>query len=732
MGRPLTGSVERKDGAWVASVPVRKGDRRRLTCSFPTQRSAQRWVKAQVERLDAGLDAEPAAKQGRLRRQTTTASITAAVAAVGATGEPGEVAAVTPPQLDFAACARRWHHEKYVLLHGADAERTRDVLADLENHIIPVLAGPITGDVLETRDTLIAWVRVLAGYPGETGGPEPGPDARTYARTTVSGWLWIVGEVYRYAQVLGAPVAMVSDKRGMVPAVTKDIGAMTPRGRRKRKAKLVSLPVTARIAVQLHVIHQTALWIMRIAGLRIGEVYGVCVHAFIEDAGWGHLLVEAQGGKNYKVRDTNEEVTTTTRKEVTKTQSGYRLIALPPALTALIRLIIAAYHTDPETGVVNGDARLIPTIRSAGGGRAGFEAALRAAVGGLNDGTDPDDFVIPHDLRKAYATDLAWSEVEPLVKRRAMGHRAGTDVFDLVYTLDDRLKEAMRPAALVIQAEIEATIGSLVVTTAKRPLYGKDWDPDRVAYADDVLSEADWQIQDFGDDWIGTAEAAAILGGAESATRRLFRDQIPAVKHDGAWLARRDDVEAYRDRFAGWHRLDDIGAQSGHDYHTVYRTLTRLGIEAHKDEYSRQLLLTTQQAAAVTDELARVDALRERAVPVSAAAKMLRARESSVRLWAKPGGCLTADAETDAAGRTYITRASIRAEMDRRGTAPKETVSAEELRVYAGLDQAGIRALVRAGMLVRVRTGAYTADSVRNWMVGYRPDLLETGLLRAA
>jgi hypothetical protein len=70
--------------------------------------------------------------------------------------------------------------------------------------------------------------------------------------------------------------------------------------------------------------------------------------------------------------------------------------------------------------------------------------------------------------------------------------------------------------------------------------------------------------------------------------------------------------------------------------------------------------------------------------------------------------------------------------MDLRGTAPKETVSAEELRVYAGLDQAGIQALVRAGILVRVRTGAYTADSVRTWMVGYRPDLLETGLLRVA
>lgn len=735
MGRPLTGSLEHKDGMWVAGVPVRKGDRRRLTCSFLTKQSAQTWTAEQVDRLNAGLDAEPAPEEGRLRRQVTTAVIanTVATESVSATAGTGATGTPATPQLDFEDCARRWHHETYVLLHGADAERTRDVLSHLEKHIIPVLAGPVDTDVTTVRPKLIAWVRALAGYPPEPGGPALPPGMRTYGRKTVSGWLWIVTEVYRYAHLLGVEVRMVPTKKGMEPAVTKGIRAMAPRGRKKRKAQLVSLATTARIAGQLNVIHQLVLWLMRIAGLRIGEVYGLRVGSFIEEEGWGHLLIGAQGGKDYLIRDDDENVQTTRHKEVTKTDSGYRLIALPHALTALIRLIIAAFHTDPDTGAVDLDARLVPGIRSDDGGRAGFESQLRKAVSTLSEGSvDPDDYVIPHDLRKGYATDLAWSELDGLVKRRAMGHRAGTDVFDLVYTLDDRLKTAMRPAAQVIQDEIETTVGSLLVTTCKRPLFAKDRDAGQLAHTDAVLAEAGWQVQSFGDDWVTTAEAAAILGGAESATRRLFPDQIPAVKHDGAWLARRDDVVAYGDRLAGWTRLEDLVEQTQHDYHYVYRALGRLGIEARKDDVTRQLLLSDEQATMVTDELDRIAALHERSVPVATAAKMLRSSQSSVRQWAKPAGRLTTDAESDGSDRTFITRDSISAELDRRGTKPKETVSAEELRVYAGLDTAGIQALVKAGILIRIRTGTYTAESVRKWMLGYRPDLLETGLLPPA
>lgn len=245
MGRPLTGSLEHKDGMWVAGVPVRKGDRRRLTCSFLTKQSAQTWVTEQVDRLNAGLDAEPAPKEGRLRRQVTTSVIanTVATKSVNTTAVAGAAGTPATPQLDFEDCARRWHHETYVLLHGADAERTRDVLSHLEKHIIPVLAGPVDTDVTKVRPKLIAWVRALAGYPPEPGGPALPPGMRTYGRKTVSGWLWIVTEVYRYAHLASArsccSITMlcntVMDRRGerkgiSVPGATHAVAIRTENG----------------------------------------------------------------------------------------------------------------------------------------------------------------------------------------------------------------------------------------------------------------------------------------------------------------------------------------------------------------------------------------------------------------------------------------------------------------------------------------------------------------------
>lgn len=313
--------------------PGPQGDRRRLTCSFLTKQAARTWIAEQVARLNAGLDAEPAPKEVRLRREVTSAVIAATVVAprVGSAVVGEAVASFGTPTtgFDFEDCARRWHYETYVLLHGANAERTQIVGDHLEKHIFPVLAGPIDSDIAAVRAKLIAWVRALAGYPPKPGGPALPSGMKTYGRKTVSGWLWIVAQVYSYAHLLGADVRMVPNKKGMEPAATKAIRALDPRGREKRKAKLVSLATTARIAGQLNVIHQLVLWLMRIAGLRIGEVYGLRVSSFIEEDDWVHLLVDAQGGKDHLVRDDDENVKTTRHKKATKTDSGHRLIALP-------------------------------------------------------------------------------------------------------------------------------------------------------------------------------------------------------------------------------------------------------------------------------------------------------------------------------------------------------------------------------------------------------------------
>jgi integrase len=575
----------------------------------------------------------------------------------------------------------------------------------------------------------------MAGYPPEPGDPPVGPVAKPYSRKYVTNQLWILGKVLLYAHTLGADVRVVAGKH-MKPAQTHDIEALDPRGRTKRKPKLVTLNATRRIAMGMHVVHQLVLWTMRLAGLRIGEVYGLVVANFMEnDSGAGFLLVEATGGEVVEYRDDDEDIRTTGRLQHTKTEAGYRLIRVPEPLAMLFRHVIAAFHTDPATGDVNMTARLVPVIQSEAGGKDGFRNALKTAVAEIAGASnDPDDYVLPHDTRKAFATDLAYTpDLDDRVKRRAMGHVYGSDVFDLIYTLDDRLKDAMAPAAAAIENAIAAEIESVLVPTALRPQDGRDRDEDRLAYADAVLEGAGWQVREHGVDRVTATEAARHLGMSVTATRRLFdNDHIPAAKGRNGWLAKLDDVLAYRERLAGYRCLDDIAEEAGTAYHVVHRTMARLGLEPPCDGHSRQLLLRDDDADRILAELARIDALRARSMTVAEAAGVLRTALSSVHKWASEGQRLAYDPESDASGKRHVTRASVAAEQGRRGPRRRPAVTVAAFRDATGFDDAGINALVSSRALVRIRRDALCAASVHAWVIGHRPDLLDCELLAAA
>ncbi|NNN09189.1 MAG: hypothetical protein HKL85_08360, partial [Acidimicrobiaceae bacterium] len=555
-------------------------------------------------------------------------------------------------------------------------------------------------------------------------------DASTYSQKNVDGMLWIISEVLLYAYTTGAPVTVVQSKSDVKPAITSGMSAMKPRKRPKRKARLVSFLEARALAGELHVIHQLVLWLLRVAGLRISEAYGLLISNFVFDGEWGYLLIDAMGGRAFDTRNDDECVVTSRRVETTKTNAGYRLIALPHSLTSLILHVIDVFATDPLTGEIDGSMRLIPTIQAEEGGPDGFRSALAAASCSLGGGVNEEDLVIPHDMRKGYATDLAWTpQLDAIVKRRAMGHRGGLDVFDLVYTLDDRLCEAMKPAAEAVEAEIAKSIRTLVVPTTRRPRYGRDFEPSSRAARAAALAEIGWQVSTLEEGWVGAAEAAAILSMAVTATRRLFPDQIPAVKQDGQWRARLADVEAYRDRLAGWVRIEDVAERVGATYHQVYATVKRLALELTTDDHTRQVLLTVEQAEDVVREYSRIEELRRRSMTVTEVARLLHASHSSIGLWIA-GGKLIADAESDGSRRRFITRASVQVELDRRGMKRRDIVSAAELKEWSGLDDAGTRALVAQGVLQRGPHGGYTTESVEHWMTGYRPDLLASGLVR--
>jgi len=473
-----------------------------------------------------------------------------------------------------------------------------------------------------------------------------------YAQCTINGYLWMLRQILAYGRNLGYDIPAYADGAS--------IRSLRPVGRpRRRRAPLVSVADTAEIAAQLHVVHQLVLWLLRLAGLRISESYGLLVaNFFVDDDGHGFLVAGPQGGKTFLARNDRDEVEASMWQEFGKSDSATRLIALPALLTALILKIIQVFHTLPD-GSVDMTARLVPQIRSATGGQGGFRTALRAAAEAVGGSDDEDAYVRPHDLRKNFATDLAWSDdVSGLVARRAMGHRAGSDVFDLVYTLDSRLKEHLRPVAAQMERELaDGGLTTLMVPTRKRPVWGRSLDPGRSAEVDAELEGAGWYVDGRGS-LLSARDVAAYLGREVKVVRRLFPDTIPAVKRGGEWFCREADVLAFVRRTEGLQLLTEVVERADVDRFTVRRTMDRLGISTTTDESVRGVLLTEADADRIVNEIERVRRLHDRAISVQKAAAVLGVHRTVIHRWLDSGR-LIRDLETDATEGVFVSRASV-------------------------------------------------------------------------
>lgn len=55
MARPRAGSVTQRGSVWRASVPTPNPAKPRLETTFPTEKAARSWVKAQLARVEQGL-----------------------------------------------------------------------------------------------------------------------------------------------------------------------------------------------------------------------------------------------------------------------------------------------------------------------------------------------------------------------------------------------------------------------------------------------------------------------------------------------------------------------------------------------------------------------------------------------------------------------------------------------------------------------------------------------------
>ncbi|HZT66282.1 MAG TPA: hypothetical protein VFA11_10890 [Acidimicrobiales bacterium] len=783
MGRPLSGSVRHHRNRWWASVPNPGGSRREE--GFASEADARSWLAAALNAYRTG---EPAPDPDRYRRARTRP------AKAPARPAPAKVAP------DIASVSQAWMAAAYEDLRRGGPERAERVRRIVEAYLVPYFAPRTTTVADVTYQHCHNWLLSLVGRDrptqlgvarrtrldgdeGEMGLAELAQAAGVSLPTARRRWrAGVLPGAYRddngQVRVPAAAVATVTNKRarrpeglsqsyvadalwvlrrvlafaranGLAPAgfdPTESLEAPSPdpaRARRSRPAgqpRPLSLPECARIASHLHVVHQTAFWLQRIMGLRVSEAFGVQVGDLVDLGEVGLLAVQGQGGRRFKVRDDHGRLEAVGRKDTVKTAAGFRVLVVPEHLMQLLRVVIEAFHTDPDTGAIDANARLVPGIRAANqAGLVNYQTSLAdAAAAEQLSSADLGFPVTSHLLRKSAATDLAWAVgLDDHVRRRFMGHRAGDDVYGRIYTLDHPDVAPLRQVARILDSNIENTIGSLLVPTTRKIRWGPD-NPlrSRVDHVDATLAAAGWQVEpgDPEDPLCDTNRVAEELGVYPNTARRWMADgTLPTVvAPDDTGVPRRwvrlSDVWGHRDRLAGRVVLPDVAEALGLRYHEAYHLLRRLDLGLEQRPATGEYELTPEAVAALRAETERTWALHRRSMKLAAAARQLGMAASTAGLLAKKGE-LEVDPETDTSGARFVSRASVEAawmarQERRKPRTAQAAVPVAEVARFTGHSTTELVDLVKAGVLEQMPGRGrvlLTAPSLRDWMAD-RPE----------
>ncbi|MHB1929066.1 MAG: hypothetical protein ACYCUG_06535 [Acidimicrobiales bacterium] len=553
------------------------------------------------------------------------------------------------------------------------------------------------------------------------------------SQSVVADALWVLRRVLAFSRANGIVPA------GFDPTEGLDAPRPDPAVARARRPvsqlRPLSFPECARIAAHLHPVHQLVLWLQRVMGLRISEAFGVLVDDVVDLGDTGLLLVRSQGGRLFRVRDDAGRVVTVSHKESTKTEASSRVLVVPPAMMDLLRVVLEAFHIDPDSGDVEETARLVPGLRNGDeAGQLSFREAFVTAAAAEGLGADDLGFpVVPHLLRKSMATDLAWQPgIEDAVRRRFMGHRAADDVYGRVYTLDHPELAPLEEVARVLEEIIRGSIGSLIVPTTRRIRWGRsNRYLERAAHVDATLGAAGWMIDpDSVDDPLcDTVRVAAELGIDRTTARGWMRDGTLTcvIVADGDGIERRwtrlSAVLSLRDRLRDRVLLPDLANDLGVRYHDLYQTARRLGLQLDRHPTSRQFEISIEAGQRLRDEHARVRALHQRSMKLATAATQLNLAVSTIGLMAKRGQ-LEVDPETDGSTARFVTRQSVeryRNQLQDRVVEEPTAIRLGDIMRFTGRREAELLDLVRAGVLTEVGGRGpcrLTTASLRTWMTG--------------
>ena len=789
MSRPLTGSKKQTAKGWEVSLPIHRGSKNRQPYTFRTEAAADRWLAAGRAAIEAG---EP----------LPTPAVNDVVPGTRKRRSDG-----TP----FRPMGERWADEYYLELGRAELDREGTVRAHI-NRIDAFMKK--RGLVLETmvRDEVKALqasvTRTSPNAPvisvPEGLDPEglvtmneavllPGMASRpTLKRRKDEGVLvavekartghrYRIGDLYTEA-VLGREGKLRRGPRTrgslsqdvandvmwvfeQVCAYARDHGVATPQDRESLKMhrtdkgpapdrEPVDLTRCADIAGRLHAVHQLALWLMRLLGLRIGEAYGIRVCDLLDQGPGLHgaVTIRAQGGRQHQTRGPGGSVVRTDRVERVKNTNSRRVIVVPPTLMDLLRAAVAIFHTDAE-GNVRVDARLIPGLRTRdSGGQSAFRTALAAAARAARVDCTADEETLeevfsctPHDMRRSILSDLDRSKVKDTHIQRLAGHIPGTAVLHRHYLLDDPKLRPGTDIATLLQREVDAELpNGLVVPTMVRCTTGQQKnlavDGQRI---DVELVERGWLIvptDDVGDPLLSTAEAAKVLD-VTAKTARLWMAEglLPSVhwadRANGVERrSRASDVIKLRDKLRDTVTLKRVADEVQQPYHTVYQFVRAQGLTL-EPWGARDYLVPAPTHERLRAHYAEQAALHARAMPLSVAASTLDLPAGLVERLVGEGSLVTDEKAHD--GRRMVTRESV--ELARRTRphprkaatrVPDDLVPWDRAMEVTGLAEAELSDVVATGLMVHEqhqRRRHVTRSSLLSYMVEHAPERLMLG-----
>lgn len=771
MPRPATGNYRQRGGRVLASIPAPRGTAGRVERSFPDDASAKRWV---ADCLAARNDDRPypdadnyqhsVARVVALKMQPRSFSETAwawwrevyvedrrALPERRASVETMLRRRIVPffdAQVDSIDQLRRDHVREFVrFLAGYDplprSLRQRRLTAVPTTSLTITQAAEHCG---VSRSTIRRrWLDgrfpnagrrrgsvdieipitdlVAAGLVDRAVTLNNRSPAWALRKTTAGGHLAVLREVIAYAI---AHREIDTDPSNGINVMPPNPDRTTHR-HAKRKKYVFEYPVCAKVVQHLHIHHAVAFWIQRVIGLRVGEVFGLHVGDIGDFGDFGLASISRQGGKKRLAYDERGQVVKLDEVERVKTATSSRVIAVPLPLLELLRVYINAFHTDPSTGEVDHDARLIVGLQAANvAGDGAYRTALKKAFAAEGLTYEEIGFsASTHHLRASLGGELKLQlAIDDLIRSEILGHlvRSGGGAAVTMRSYTPALPQ-LEPFIAIARVQgpfITEQIGSLIIPiTHPHPLgHVTHLDEHRLATAHSVLEAAGCIATDSG--LITISEAVKVLGESRGVLRQAITQgsvRTTSVEHatgGPVTYVHLDDVLALKlQRQPG---DDGISSEEAAQLLAIsqwsVRQLILSGALPATKQANNRYRISRAVVETQRDNLMRLAALGERAIRLAEAATRLQLSTHATKRLLQAGK-LEADPESalDPNGAFYVTLTSLeRYEAETRARAhrarrsamlPDDWLALEDVIAASGKNRVELLALSGKGLIIK-------------------------------